>query len=255
MKTLLASEFERIFSRKKTKILLILFCLITLLDCLFVGVYGVAVYNPEFQGPLNNLNFTSVLAKEIYFILSFLIFPILFIDSFSGELSEGAYRLVLIRAVSRKKLLLAKWITQITLVVTFLSISFVISYIYGMFFIDHVESTMFLDKNVQFNAIEAFLYTLKFYGVLFIIAISILMIVNFMSLLIVHPVINFLMAIGFMIGSMYIYDGFKYFLISGSEAFRIISHGDYTFFLLNAIIIVAGAIFNSLIWKKRDIYN
>lgn len=255
MKALLMSEFERIFSRKKTKILLLIFFLITLLDCVFVGFYGVAVYNPELQEPLNNLNFPSILAKEVYFILAFLIFPILFIDSFSGELSEGAYRLLLIRPVSRTKLLLAKWSAQVILVFSFLFIAFVISYIYGMFFVNHAESTMFLDKNVQYNAIEAFFYTLKFYSVLFIIASSILMIANLMSLLVVNPVVNFVMTIGSMVGSIYIYDGFKYFISSGAEAFRIVSQGNYTFFLLNAIIIIVGVGLNVFIWNNRDVYN
>ncbi|HFJ9447814.1 ABC transporter permease [Bacillus tropicus] len=255
MKDLLISEFERIFSRKKTKVLLVLFCLLTLLDCFFIGMYGTAVYSSEFQGPLNNLNFPSILAKEIYFILGFLVFPILFIDSLSGELSGGAYRLVLIRSISRTKLLLVKWSAQVILILIFLLIPFIISYIYGMFFIKNAESTIFLDKNVQYNAIESFFYTLKFYGVLFIIASSILMIANFMSLLVINPVVNFLMTVGGMVGSMYIYDDFKYFLVSGAEAFRIISQQDYTFFLLNAIIIVVGITLNLFIWQKKDIYH
>lgn len=68
---------------------------------------------------LSNLNFPVAVTREWYFTLFLLIFPILFIDSFNSEISSGAYRLVMIRPVGRWELLLAKWITQMSIVSLF----------------------------------------------------------------------------------------------------------------------------------------
>ncbi|MGR5879744.1 ABC transporter permease subunit [Bacillus pacificus] len=92
---------------------------------------------------LSNLNFPVAVTREWYFTLFLLIFPILFIDSFNSEISSGAYRLVMIRPVGRWELLLAKWITQMSIVSLFLLMAFIESYIYGTFFIRRAEETFF----------------------------------------------------------------------------------------------------------------
>ncbi|MGR5861416.1 ABC transporter permease [Bacillus pacificus] len=144
MRQILISEFERIFNRKKTKALIVIFGLLLILHSVWVHTFGVAIYDTKgTEAILSNLNFPVAVTREWYFTLFLLIFPILFIDSFNSEISSGAYRLVMIRPVGRWELLLAKWIAQMSIVSLFLLMAFIESYIYGTFFIRRAEETFF----------------------------------------------------------------------------------------------------------------
>ncbi|MFY0127162.1 hypothetical protein ACRS6Y_19740 [Bacillus cytotoxicus] len=67
MKQLMISEFERIFSRKKTKVMLFIFILFLIGDAIFLEYGELAIYSRNGVGtPLSQLNFSVVLAKEIY---------------------------------------------------------------------------------------------------------------------------------------------------------------------------------------------
>ena len=110
------------------------FGLLLILHSVWVHTFGVAIYDTKgTEVILSNLNFPVAVTREWYFTLFLLIFPILFIDSFNSEISSGAYRLVMIRPVGRWELLLAKWITQMSIVSLFLLMAFIESYIYGTF--------------------------------------------------------------------------------------------------------------------------
>ncbi|PEE40422.1 ABC transporter permease [Bacillus pseudomycoides] len=256
MKQLMISEFERFFSRKKTVVICGVFFVLLLIDCLSIQHWGVAIYNPEgASAPISQLNFQVALGKELYIILSLLIFPILFIDSFNGERSSGSYRLVCIRPIKRGNLLVAKWLTQIVVVFLLLFLMFVVSYIYGKLFVSSAEYTTFLHQDIKYNAAEALLYTLKFYGILVFITATSLMLASFISLWMPNVVLSFFMTIGIMFGTLYIHDSFSYFIAAGQEVIRILSDGDSIFYLVNGTILVVCMLLSFITWRTKDLYE
>lgn len=254
MKALVISELTRIFSRKKTIILLFVIILFTLFDSLFIGFFEEAIYNSHgVSAPLNQLNFPVVLGKEIFFLLHFLIFPIFFIDSFSGELSDGSYRFIMTRPISRMHMLFSKWIGQtVLLFLSFLTI-ILISYAYGWFFIEPAKSTMFLHPSKQYGALESFIFILQFYSILFIISLCVLMIASSVATFI-NPILSYFVTVGVMVTTVYIGETFTFFLLPGEEALRIVHERDHAFLILTTMIITVGLLLNTFIWEKRDIY-
>ncbi|PFK37788.1 ABC transporter permease [Bacillus cereus] len=256
MRYILKSEFERIFERKKTKILMIIFGLLLVLNSVWVHQFGVAIYDSKgIEVVLSNLNFSVAVAREWYFPLFLLIFPILFIDSFNSEISLGAYRLIMIRPVSRGKLLVAKWMTQVSIISLFLSFAFVISYSYGMLFVQHAEQTVFLNKQVTYDAGAAFLYTIKYYLILWFIASSLLMLTSFVSLWFPSSIITYFVTIGLIVAGLYVNDGVGYFLIGSKVILRVLSGENPTFYIINGTILGGFALASIFYWRKKDVYN
>ncbi|MGG0730082.1 ABC transporter permease [Bacillus paramycoides] len=256
MKQLLISEFERIFDRKKTKVLIIIFGLLLILHSVWAHNFGVAIYDTKgTEAILSNLNFPIAVTREWYFTLFLLIFPILFIDSFNSEISSGAYRLIMIRPVSRWELLLAKWITQMSIVSLFLLIAFIESYVYGTFFIRHAEGTFFLDKQVIYGTGASILYTVKYYVILWFIASALLMLSSFISLWFQNSIITYFVIVGLLVAGLYVNEEMSYFLIGSESILRILSGEKVTFYLINGTILGGCAIAAMFSWCKKDVFN
>ncbi|WP_242271264.1 ABC transporter permease [Bacillus cereus group sp. BfR-BA-01310] len=256
MGQILISEFERIFDRKKTKVLIVIFGLLLILHSVWVHTFGVAIYDTKgTEAILSNLNFPVAVTREWYFTLFLLIFPILFIDSFNSEISSGAYRLIMIRPVSRWELLLAKWITQMSIVSLFLLIAFIESYVYGTFFIRHAEETFFLDKQVIYGTGASILYTLKYYLILWFIASALLMLSSFVSLWFQNAIITYFVIVGLLVAVLYVNEEISYFVIGSESILRILSEGKVTFYLINGTILGGCAIAAMFNWRKKDVFN
>ncbi|MGN4425403.1 ABC transporter permease [Bacillus cereus group sp. MYBK30-1] len=256
MMQILISEFERIFERKKTKVLIIIFGLLLILHSVWVHNYGVAIYDTKgTEAILSNLNFPIAVTREWYFTLFLLIFPILFIDSFNSEISSGAYRLIMIRPVRRWELLLAKWITQMSIVSLFLLMALIVSYGYGTFFIRHAEETFFLNKQVIYGTGASILYTVKYYLILWFIASALLMLSSFVSLWVQNSIITYFVIVGLIVAGLYVNEEISYFLIGSEAILRILSEGKVTFYLINGTILGGCAIGAMFSWCKKDVYN
>ncbi|MFJ7747471.1 ABC transporter permease [Peribacillus sp. NPDC097295] len=256
MNLLLKNEFQKIFLRKKTIVLLIMYTVIVLGSCLFLNYYGLGNYsNNTPQVKVNSLNLPILVAKESFFILNFIIFPLLFLDSFSGELKSGAYRMTLIRPVSRFKLLFSKYVSQIMLVFVFLAVLLIVSYIFGYMMSPHVDRITFSKPYMNLTVFESVLYTLSFYALLFLIVISLLALVSVISTLIPNTSLGFLFTLGFMIGSVYISDIFSYFILPGQYIFNQLNNLNILFFLSTGIIILFGGFFNFIIWRNKDFFE
>lgn len=178
-------------------------------------------------------------------------FPILFIDSFNSEISSGAYRLVMIRPVGRWELLLAKWITQMSIVSLFLLMAFIESYIYGTFFIRRAEETFFLDKQVIYSANASILYTVKYYLILWFIASALTMLSSFVSLWFQNAIITYFVIVGLLVASLYVNEELSYFVIGSGSILRILSEGKGTFYLINGTILGGCAIAAMFSWCKK----
>ncbi|EJR48716.1 hypothetical protein IIM_03893 [Bacillus cereus VD107] len=256
MGQILISEFERIFDRKKTKVLIVIFGLLLILHSVWVHTFGVAIYDTKgTEAILSNLNFPVAVTREWYFTLFLLIFPILFIDSFNSEISSGAYRLIMIRPVSRWELLLAKWITQMSIVSLFLLIAFIESYVYGTFFIRHAEETFFLNKQVIYGTGASILYTVKYYLILWFIASALLMLSSFVSLWFQNSIITYFVIVGLLVAGLYVNEEISYFLIGSESILRILSGEKVTFHLINGTILGGCAIAAMFSWCKKDVFN
>ncbi|PIE95645.1 ABC transporter permease [Bacillus fungorum] len=256
MRQILISEFERIFDRKKTKVLIVIFGLLLILHSVWVHTFGVAIYDAKgTEAILSNLNFPVAVTREWYFTLFLLIFPILFIDSFNSEISSGAYRLIMIRPVSRFELLLAKWITQMSIVSLFLLLAFIEGYIYGTFFVRHAEKTFFLDKQVIYGTGVSILYTVKYYLILWFIASALTMLSSFVSLWFQNAIITYFVIVGLLVASLYVNEEVSYFVMGSESILRILSEGKVTFYLINGTILGGCAIAAMFSWCKKDVFN
>lgn len=254
MKDLVKSELSRIFARRKTVILFIIFILLTIFDSMFIHYYGQAIFNRQGDtAVLTPHNFPVALGKEVFLILHFLIFPILFIDSFSVELSDGSYRLVMTKPISRMHLLLSKWISQMIILLLFFVTIIVVAYSYALLFIDSSSATMFLHPTKEYSVLEAFIFTIKFYAFLFLVSCTVLMITSFIAFFI-HPILSYIVTVGILIAAVFVHDVFRFFLIPGEEVLRIVHEQDITFLILTTFMITVGLLVNSLAWNKRDIY-
>ncbi|WP_144510542.1 hypothetical protein [Bacillus sp. FJAT-22090] len=254
LKALTISELERALFRKKTLVLFIAYLIIIIGSSAFLSFFDMGFYNRETQAPLNNLNLPVLVAKEVYIILSLLIFPLLFIDSFSGEVSSGSYRMVMIKPGKRIEFVISKIISQLIIVLLFLISGFVVSFIYGSFSAEQVKSVSILNHE-NLNQIGALLYTAKYYGVLFVIFMSIMIIAHVVCSIFSNTVLNFIIILALIVGSLYISDNFSFFLIAGEYTFNLINNGNITFFVINGIIITIGFFITILIWSKKDVYD
>lgn len=254
MANLLINELERIFLRKKTTILLFIVVLVTLFDSLFVNYFDKVVYNSQgASAPLSRLNFSVAVGKELFFLLHFLVFPIFFIDSFS-EVSSGTYRFTMIKPISRIRLLFSKWGTQIILLGLTLTIVLLLSYIYGWLFIGTNDYTFFLKNSIRYDPFEAFVFTMKFYGVFFVISVCVLMISSFIALFF-NPILSYILTIGLMVATVYVGNEFVFFLLPGEEALKILSEQNNAFFILTLVVIAVGLIVNMYVWRRKDFFH
>ncbi|MGE7882939.1 ABC transporter permease [Bacillus sp. NPDC094077] len=256
MKQLMISEFERLFSRKKTKVMLFLFILALIGDAIFLDYGELAIYNRDGAWEtLSQLNFQVMLMKEVNPILALLIFPILFVDSFNGERSSGAYRLVCIRPVRRMKLLFAKWLTQFLIATMFLLLTFIVGYVYGRLYIPSAEYTTFLHPEIKYDAVEAFMYTLKYYAAFVFITATILLLASFVSLWMPNVVLSYFGTIGILFGALYFDNTLSYFIVTGQEVIRILSNEYSIFYLMNGTILVVCMLFSFITWRTKDLYE
>lgn len=254
VKNLIISELERILFRKKTLVLFLIYLGLIVGFGAFLSFFDIGFYNRETPAELNNLNLPLLVVKEAYFVFSLLILPLLFIDSFSAEISSGSYRLIMLRSASRFELLLSKIISQFIIVFSFLTSGFLVSLIYSILGVKSVQTVSILDQE-NLTQVEALLYTAKFYGILFIISISIMIISYLVCTVFSNTVLNLLIILGILLGSLYISSAFAFFLIAGEYTFNLLNNGNSTFFLINATIIVMGFLIVNFIWRKKDVYD
>lgn len=237
-------------------LLLITFTFIVIGLCIFLNYYGLGVHTRDLPlVKVNNLNLSVLVAKESFFVLNLIIFPLMFLDSFSGEIKSGAYRMTLIRPIPRYKLLFSKYLSQLIMAFLFLSILLIVSYIYGQLAGPHVSKVTYSSQYMDQNGLESFYYTLKFYALLLIIVISILTIVSLISTFIPNTPLGFLITIGLMVGAFFISDKFSYFILAGEYVFNQLNNPNGQFFVINGIIILCGGMLNFWMWRNQDFFN
>lgn len=252
MKNILRSETERIFKRKKTWIGIGIYLLLIGLQCLFLsGVGGIAFYSPEEEVALNSLNTAPFLLRELGLFLLFILIPMLVVDSFNGEYTSGAYRMVLLRPVQRGKLFLAKIMALSGIVFLLLLITMTAGIIYGNMAFPHVTETSFLDTEML-QPLAAYSYIILYYLIAFVILFSAMMVGSVISIILPNMILAYIGIIGFLVGSIYVSDYMVFFLSMADTIFILLAGQKLMMFSIILFLILGSYILNIGIWKKRD---
>lgn len=254
MKELIISEWERAWGRKKTQMLLIVYPVLVFLTEWFVLQFGVGFYDMEHEVSLHALNFPLFSLRDLSLLLTFVIAPMLWVDSFSGEYSTGAYRMVLIRPYSKGKLLAAKWFSQAVLTGTLLLIPFVMSQIVGWINLSNPSVTTFFYEGAErYDMEEAILYQLCFYGWIYLILLVCQSVCALLSTWMPNPILSFLAYAGGLIGSIYLADSFIILFGHTDGIFRLMAgkadDGVY-YVLFGTLVVSLVSIYGS--WQKKD---
>lgn len=263
MKSLIYSEWERIWGRKKTVgcflSYLISMGLITWVmhrSLLFSGgvaFYGFGMDHPDNETPLNALNFSTFLLKDVSIFLVVVILPMLVADSLNGEYTTGALRLVLIRPHSRRQLLIAKWISQAFMLFLFLAVTFVYGTVAGWLIFPQVSETVYYQIDQPLSILGAYGYNLVFYAFTFAVWLAILGLGSLLSSLMPNSILAFLSTVGVLIGVMYLSDHFSFLIYSGPDLFRIMSGPGMGLFVLKVVVtLLISTLLTLIYWNQRD---
>lgn len=253
MRSLLWSEYERTFKRKKTSIGIGIYFFMIALQCLFLYlVGGVSFYDAEHSVQLNSINTAPFFLREAGLLINFILIPMFVVDSFNGEYHSGALRLVLIRPQKRVRLFLAKWLVQASLFLALTFLTWLIATIFGQIMMPHVNETTFLNTE-SMNLFEGLLYTLKFYGMTYVIFLCVIGISIFMSTVMPNPITAYMGTVACLIGGIYISDQLVYFVIVSDSIFSVLGNtGQYGFYVSLLFIFVISHIMNVGIWNRKQ---
>lgn len=246
------SECERMFKRKKTWVGIAIYLLLIGLEALFLyGVGGVSFYSPEEAVLLNSLNTAPFFLRELGIFLIFIIIPMFVVDSFNGEYSSGAYRLVLLRPQGHVTLLAVKLCVQGTIIFVLLMVTWVIATLFGKIVFPAAEEVTFLNTGFL-EPFQAMMYSLSFYLIAFLILFALISIGSVISSVMPNAILSYIGIVGFVIWTIYVSDQFLFFLSMSDSIFEIMGNQQVSTFIIIASLILGSCIMNILIWKKRD---
>lgn len=263
MNSLVRSEWERIWGRKKTIGCFIACFLILVLDTVFMHrsllysggavFYGFGMDHPYNETMLNALNFSTFLLRDLSFVLVTVFLPMLIADSFNGEYTSGALRLVLIRPPSRGQLLMAKWISQSLLVFLLIGLTFIYGTVVGWLLFPHVSETTYFQIDQPLSVLGAYGYNLVFYVFTFVVCLAILGLGSLISSLMPNAILAFLSTVGALVGAIYISDHLSFLINSGTTIYQIMSGPGMGFFVLKiALIMLISYVSTFVFWNKRN---
>ncbi|SFT00822.1 ABC transporter permease [Marininema halotolerans] len=253
MTELFMSEWERIWARRKTMVSFVIVILLSAMSTFLLQRGGIGFVTADLEVPLHALNFPVFLLKELGFVLSFVLLPMFFVDSFNGEYSSGAYRLVLVRPQSRKRLLLAKWSSMAAVIGIFLTIVFLFSQIAGWILYSAPSSVSFYPGEPSYSIVGAFGYSLLYYLIFFLIYLALLGLTSFISSIMPNAILAFFSIIAVILATLYAPESLHYFLMNGQTTFQVLNGtGLYPFFgsLLTIILLSYGLVYG--IWERKD---
>lgn len=246
------SELERTFKRKKTWVGLIVYILLLGFECLFLYmVGGQSFYDPDHVVKLNSLNTAPFFLRELGLFIIFVLLPMFVVDSFNGEYTSGAYRLVLLRPRGRAALFAVKWGVQAAIIFCLLCITWFVAAIYGHLVFPEVNEVSFLNTG-ELQSSEAFIYVLTFYSIALLVLLAVLTIGSLISTVMPNVILSYIGVIGFFIGGMYISDHFSFFITFTDSIFQVLGKQNMTLIPLAFSIVLISAILNIMIWTKRD---
>lgn len=247
------SEWERIWARKKTRVSLMMYVVLLVAFTFWLYRGGTGFYTPELETTLNALNFSVFLLKEMGFLLTFIILPMLFVDSFNGEYTSGAFRLVLIRPQPRVRLLGAKWAAMAAVVSLFLLVTFLFGQMAGWLSLPAVSQVSFYPEGEAYSFWGALGYDLLFYLTFFFIYLAYLGIASLISTILPNAILSFFLILGTLVGTLYAPDQLLIFVVTGEETFKVLN-GINTFpflVLLFSILVITYSLVYG-VWNRKS---
>ncbi|MBT2291098.1 ABC transporter permease [Paenibacillus albidus] len=253
MNSLIQSEWQRMWKRPKTLISLILFTAIVLFDCLFLGVQRFGAFDNIHTAPLTAQNFSVFLLKEVSFLLTLIVAPLLIVDSINGEYTAGQLRLVLIRPISFARLFAAKWLNLAFMLLLFTAVTFMIGELAGHLLKPAADSVRYLNPAQVYDHSDAFIYALQSYGLFYLIVLAELSVVGLVSSLMPNALVSFFVSLGVLIGALYISDTLGFFLMSASVIFQLMA-GSYAAPFYGPVLVCTGIGFLATmeVWQRRS---
>ena len=252
MGRLIKSELYRMKKSKKYKIALIISIVLTLICCKFVEMFGVGFYNPLETASLNSLNFSTFLLREMGMLMLFVFVPLICIESFSSERTNGTLRMIATRPYSRSKIIISKLISTAIVIAIYLGITFLVIYLYGMIFLPSASGTEFYKLEGEFTAIGSVLYCLRFYFYEYFILLGFMGICALVSVITPNSVVAYIGSIAVTVGLGFVTDKFTYLLSSAEYIFKILARTDFSILVYGSILFIISIIGSIFIFQKRD---
>ncbi|SHE32983.1 hypothetical protein [Clostridium fallax] len=251
MKNLVISEFYRMIHSKKYKILLLIAYIVFILNGFYIRIFNLGFYDPLTTIELNSLNGAPFILREFHLFLFFIFCPIVFSDIFNHEDVSGSYRLIMLRPYKKIDFIISRIITSIIFTGLFVFSIAILGILFGYLFLDKTSSTVFFDGN-NYNLVGAFLYNLKFYGVEFIILLSLLGISSIVGILSPNSVIAYLGSLSLCVGLVYLSQIFRFMAFSSQFIFDVLNNKNTTLIISCTLIAVITLIASVIIFKRKD---
>ncbi|MDO3410104.1 ABC transporter permease [Saccharibacillus sp. CPCC 101409] len=254
MGSLLKSEGQRVFKRKRTGFVAAVYLIFVLLDCIFLTMTNTSFYDPGRSVPLDSLNAAPFLLRELALLMNFVVIPMLAADSFGGDVSSGALRLVLIRPASRSRLFLAKWLVQGMLVGTLTLLTWGIGTAFGRIAMPHADRTTLMGAGTVGSG-GALLFTLGFYAVAFCIFLALIGVGGIVARIVPNPVLAYIGILGVVVGGIYVSDRLAFLLSVSDSIFHFLGGDGGSDVSLGWIVcaLLAGCvIIGTLSWRRRE---
>lgn len=250
MLRIINSEFQRMYSKKSTKIIYLITILFPILIFYFFQQrWDTDSYTVNgVQYSLNNLNYPVTQLLEYNALFIFIILPLFFSESFSSEIDSGGYKMILLRPFKKWKFLIGKWIVLILTYISMLFSVFLINSLIGYLFLPNVEYTSYYNINENLYLFDSIFYNLKFYSIILIVHLSILPIISFLSIVFKKTLLSFFGSIALLIGSIYISVPLQNILFHMPDVAYSILGGTYGFINILVFISVICLLFSVSIW-------
>lgn len=256
MKKLVLAEYERIWARKSTKILLAVVIIFQVLNFLLYQKYwhlDIYTIKKGIDIKLNNLNYPVTQLLDFNSVLIFIILPLYFSECLSLEIDSGAYKMIVLRPVSRWKLLVSKWLALASTYTIVLSFVYITRSIIGNLFMPKVDMTNYFVNTLNFNKFDSVIYNIKYYLIILLIHLSLIGVISVIGFIVKKPLLTFLGSIAFIITSIYAFDPMTDIFFKTTDIGFFILAGEYNlknvfFYLLFALFCFIVSLF---IWNKR----
>ncbi|GIP40518.1 hypothetical protein J31TS4_37980 [Paenibacillus sp. J31TS4] len=253
MTAIFASEWERMWKRKKTWIGFLLFLAVVLLDCLFLKTQMIGAFDARQSTPLSAQNFSVFLLKEVSFFLILILAPIQTIDSMNGEYTAGRLRLVLLRPLSFAGLYAAKWLALALQMLLYTALAFLIGETFGRLFLPSAETVTYLNPAAAYDAGGALLYALSTYGLFLLILLAQVSVCSLLCSLLPNALLSYLVWIGCLVGALYVSDSLSFLLLGVSSLFQLMA-GSYapSFYAPLFTCLLGGFLSTMWLWHRRS---
>lgn len=251
---LLRCELQRVFKRKRTWAVLIVYALVTFLECVFLALMNTSFYDLQHSVALDSLNTSPFLLRELAVFINFVVIPMLAADSFGGDVSSGALRLSLIRPVSRAKMFVVKWLVLGSILGGLTLFTWLVGTLFARIAMSPVEETVLMGAG-QVGSLGALSFTLGFYGLAFLVFLALIGVGGIVARLLPNPVLAYIGMLAVIVGGLYVSDRFTFLLSVSDSIFHFLGGtegADASLGWMLCILLTGCAIMGTWSWQRRE---